>query len=141
MNLLGLKDHSLNQSINYEAVYRRAPATPGLLIRCCYNRKYFNKKMQDKVLQFLHRRCTWEHPILERRTTLFLFTDQQGWTSLNKNPSWSWSFLAPIVLPELELELLGSTIYYQSWIWSFWALNFFTELELELTSSILFFRS
>ena len=58
--------------------------------------------------------------------------ESQGWTSLNKNPSWSWSFLAPIVLPELELELLGSTIYYQSWSWSFWALNFFIELELQL---------
>ena len=46
---------------------------------------------------------------------------EQGRTSLNKNPSRSWSFLAPIILPELELEL--------------WALNFFIELELELTSS------
>ena len=25
----------------------------------------------------------------------------QGWTSLNKNPSLSWGFLAPIILPEL----------------------------------------
>ena len=32
----------------------------------------------------------------------------QGWTSLNKNQSWSWGFLAPIILPELELELFSS---------------------------------
>ena len=43
----------------------------------------------------------------------------QGWTKLNKNPSWSWSFLAPIILPELKLELLGSNFCYQSWSWSF----------------------
>ena len=29
----------------------------------------------------------------------------QGWTNPNKNSSWSWSFLASIILPELELEL------------------------------------
>ena len=54
-------------------------------------------------------------------------TFSQGWTSLNKNPS--WSFLASIILPELELELLGSNICYQCWSWSFWALHFFIELE------------
>ena len=58
-----------------------------------------------------------------------------------KNLSWSWSFLAPIILPELVLELLGSNICYQSCSWSFWALKFFIELELELTSHRLFFRS
>ena len=60
----------------------------------------------------------------------------------NNNPSGSWSFLAPIILPQLELELLGSNICIQSWSWSFWALIFFfVELELKLTSSRLFFRS
>ena len=66
---------------------------------------------------------------------------KQGTTSLNKNPSWSWSFLAPIIIPELELEFLGYNICYQSWSWSFWALKFFIELELELTSSRLLFWS
>ena len=68
-------------------------------------------------------------------------TRGQGWTSLNKNLSWSWSFLAPIIHSELELELLGSNIFLQSWSWSFWTLKFFIELELELISSRLFFRS
>ena len=60
------------------------------------------------------------------------------WPSLNNNPSWSRSFLAPIILPELELELLGSDICYQSWSWGFFALEFFNlqtfllNLELEL---------
>ena len=60
-----------------------------------------------------------------------IFTLVQGWTILNKNLSRSWSFLAPIILPELELGLLGCNISYQSWSWSFWALKFFLELELD----------
>ena len=66
---------------------------------------------------------------LPRRLSLILLhvveTHWQGWTSLNKNPSWSWSFLAPIILSELELELLGSNFCYQSGSWRFLALNFF----------------
>ena len=46
---------------------------------------------------------------------IFSRPEQQGWTSLNKNPSWSWSFFAPIILLELELELLGSNICYQGY--------------------------
>ena len=29
-NILGLKDHSINELLNDKAVYRTAPATPGL---------------------------------------------------------------------------------------------------------------
>ena len=34
-----LKDDSLNESVNYEGVYRTAPASPGLLIRGCLHNK------------------------------------------------------------------------------------------------------
>ena len=44
----------------------------------------------------------------------FKLSSTQGWTSLYKNLSWSQSFLAPIILPELELELLGSNVCYKS---------------------------
>ena len=36
----------------------------------------------------------------------------QGWTSLNKNPSWSWSFLALNIFSELELELFSSKFFW-----------------------------
>ena len=32
LNILGQKDEWINQLINHEAVYRTAPATPGLLM-------------------------------------------------------------------------------------------------------------
>ena len=73
------------------------------------------------------------------KSQTLVYISRDGWTTLNKNPSWSWSFLAPIIL--LELELLGSNNCDQNWSWSFQALKFFIELELELTSSRLFFPS
>ena len=78
----------------------------------------------------------------------------QGWTSLNKNFSWSWSFLAQIIFPELELELFSSSYSPRAGAGAFrlhflvpelqlefWALKFFIKLELELTSSYFLFRS
>ena len=53
----------------------------------------------------------------------------QGWTSLNENPSWSWSFLAPIILPELELELLGSEIFQRAGAGANKLQTFLPELE------------
>ena len=38
--------YSINQSINGEGVYRKAPATQGLLIIC---KKYLQNRNQDKV--------------------------------------------------------------------------------------------
>ena len=63
------------------------------------------------------------------------YTVAQGLTSLNRIQVGDKAFLAPIILPELDLELLDSNICYQSWSWWFCALKFFIELELELTSS------
>ena len=64
-----------------------------------------------------------------------LVTDSRGRAvSISRISYWS------LFLPGLELELLGSNIWYQSWSWSFWVLNFFIELELELTSSCILFR-
>ena len=77
-----------------------------------------------------------------------MFPIFQGWTSLNKNPSGSWSFLALILFPELELEIFSSKYSPRAGAGAFrlqfllpelelefWALIFFIELELELTSS------
>ena len=55
----------------------------------------------------------------------------QGCTSLNKNLSWSWSFLAPIILPELELELFSSNYSPRAGAVAFRLQFLLPELELK----------
>ena len=57
----------MNESVNYEAVCRTAPATPGLLINS---------------LNLLHLPCHANHVFAEKRRDLD--SDQIGWCQLEK---------------------------------------------------------
>ena len=82
----GWLDQSINQSVNDEAVYRTAPATPGLLIK--WNIIHFSMYLLFMIVYFLHLK---KKPRI--RETKHLLTDADsstnaigGWTENTPKP-------------------------------------------------------
>ena len=64
------------------------------------------------------------------------FTIHQEWTSLNKDPSWSWSFFSSYYSPRAGAGAFRPLIFSKNCSWSLQTPDiFFPELELELKVS------